>query len=100
MNCTSAHRYTVEVVGRPARYIGTDEDEAVSALLTVDEDRGEEGYVVAEHDSGNATVYCPAESNRIENEAIKAAADMDAKWQDATEAFHGDGPYALANQDW
>lgn len=95
MTCTSTHRYTVEVVGRPTRYIGPDEDDAISALLTINPDYDEEGYIVAEHDSGGAAVYCPAESGRIENEAIKAAADMASKWQDAVDAFHGEGPYAV-----
>jgi hypothetical protein len=100
--CNLNHTYTVEVIGQAARYVGNDEDEAVSALLTISEDRGEEGYVVAEHGDSIAgqAVYCSAESNRIENEAIAARADMESKWADAVEAFHGEGPYALANQDF
>ena len=97
--CDKSHNYTVEVIGKPVRYVGTDEDEAVSALLSINPDYDEEGYVVAEHED-NGTVYCPAESSRIENEAIKAQADMEAKWAQAHEAFHGEGPYAIANQDW
>jgi hypothetical protein len=96
--CEKAHRYTVEVIGGRPRYVGTDEDEAVSALLTIDPDYGEEGYVVAEHVTGCATTYCPDESNRIEGEAIAAAAAIQAKWQAAVDTFHGDGPYALAHQ--
>ena len=98
--CDKPHTYTVEVIGQPVRYVGTDEDEAVSALLGIDEDRDEEGYVVAEHIVDLGTSYCSAESNHIENEAIGARADMESKWADAVEAFHGEGPYALANQDW
>lgn len=93
--CDKPHTYTVEVTGQAARYSGTDEDEAVSALLTIDPDYDEEGYVVAEHTDGDVTAYCSVESNRIENEAIRARADMDAKWMSAVEAFHGEGPYAL-----
>ena len=98
--CDQSHRYTVEVIGKPVRYVGTDEDEAVSALLTINPDYDEEGHVVAEHVDGDATVYCPAESNRLENEAIKARDHMETQWAAAHEAFHGEGPYALANQDW
>ena len=100
--CNMSHTYTVEVIGQKARYVGNDEDEAISALLGINPDYDEEGYVVAEHGDGIAgtTVYCPAESNRIENEAIKAQAHMETQCQNAYEAFHGDGPYALANQDW
>jgi hypothetical protein len=97
--CQLSHRYTVEVTGKTARYVGTDEDEAVSALLAIDLDCDEEGYVVAEHTVDGAVIGCPPESSRIENEAIAARVDMDVKWMSAVEAFHGDGPYALANQD-
>lgn len=99
--CDRSHTYTVEVIGATPRYSGTSEDEAVSALLTIDPDYDEEGYVVAEHRNpddigyGPSTTYCPAESNRIENEAITAAAVSEAKRAQAVEAFHGDGPYAL-----
>lgn len=103
--CDKSHNYTVEVVGRPVRYIGTEEDDAISALLSISED--EEGFVVAEHEvdgpvtsNGPGVGYCPAESNRIENEAIKVQAHMETQWANAREAFHGEGPYALANQDW
>ena len=102
--CDKPHNYTVEVVGQPVRYIGTEEDDAISALLSISDD--EEGYVVAEHETdvvasnGPGTSYCLAESNRIENEAIKAQAHMETQWAAAHEAFHGEGPYALANQDW
>jgi len=96
--CDKAHRYTVEVIGQNPRYVGTDEDEAVSALLSIDLDAGEEGYAVAEHVSGDATVYCRAESAVIECEASKAADHMERAWTEAVEAFHGDGPYAIANQ--
>ena len=103
--CDLSHNYTVEVVGQSVRYTGTEEDDAISALLSISDD--EEGYVVAEHEvdgpvrsNGPGVAYCPAESIRIENEAIKAQADMEAKWAQAHEAFHGEGPYALANQGW
>jgi hypothetical protein len=95
--CNLTHTYTVEVIGSPVRYAGTDEDEAVSALVSINYD--EEGYVVAEHED-NGTAYCPAESGRIESEAIKAQDHMERQWAAAREAFHGEGPYALANQDW
>lgn len=85
MKCSgTVHHYTVEVTGKPIRYAGTDVDEAVSALLTINPGYGEEGYVVAEHISGDVTTYCPPESNRLENEAIAAQAHM--------------GDYALASQ--
>lgn len=98
MKCSGAsHHYTVEVVGKPVRYAGTSEDEAVSALLTISPDCDEEGYVVAEHADAGVSVYCPAESNRIENAAIASAADMEARWADAVAAFHGDGEYAIGS---
>ena len=97
--CDKPHTYTVEVTGKPARYIGTDEDEAVSALLTVDPDYDEEGYVVAEDTADGAVIYCSAESNRIENAAIGARFHMEQQWEMAHAAFHGEGPYALANQE-
>lgn len=98
--CDKPHRYTVEVIGQKVRYAGTDQDEAISALLTVNPDCGEEGQIIAEHDLGTSTSYCHAESDRLESEAIKLGADMEQKYLDAYDAFHGDGPYALANQDW
>ena len=70
--CDKTHRYTIEVIGQPARYAGTDADEAVSALLSVDTDNGEEGYAVAEHDEGDRTSYCRAESAVIECAALRA----------------------------
>ena len=106
--CAKSHNYIVEVIGAPVRYIGTDEDDAISALLTISPDEGEEGYVVAEHESDETGVmsltgnpsYCPEESNRIESEAIKAADDAERAWEEAHDAFHGVGPYALANQEF
>lgn len=104
--CDREHNYTVEVVGQPVRYIGTESEEAVSALCGIDIDGGEEGYAVAEHETetidsnGPGTSYCRAESERIESEAIAARVDAERKWRDAYEAFHGEGPYAMANQDW
>jgi hypothetical protein len=89
----------VEVVGQRIRYAGSDDEAALSALLTIDIDRGEEGYVVAEHPTAPIS-YCRAESERIENEAIKVRGDMAAKWMSAVETFHGEGPYVLANQGW
>lgn len=98
--CEEAHRYTVEVIGGRSRYAGTSQDDAVSALLTIDPDYDEEGYVVAEHVNGCTTAYCPAESNHVESEAVAMRAAMEAKWQAAVDTFHGDGPYVLADQDF
>jgi hypothetical protein len=76
--CDHSHTYTVEVIGQPARYVGASDQEAVSALLTINDD-DEEGYVVAEHFNddighGVSTAYCSTESNRLEIEAIVASA--------------------------
>lgn len=108
MTCAREHNYIVEVTGQATRYIGTEPDEAISALLAINIDRGEEGYVVAEHAAETATVmsptvlpaYCPEESARIESEAGKARDHMERSWEDARAAFHGDGPYYLGNQDF
>jgi hypothetical protein len=93
--CDKAHHYTVEVAGQAIRYAGTSAGDALDALCGISED--EEGYVVAEH--AEPVSYCPAESNRLENAAMKAADEFAQSWQDAVDAFHGEGPYALANQD-
>jgi hypothetical protein len=63
------HRYTVEVIGQPVRYAGGNAEEALHALLTIDVDGGEEGYVVAEHATAPIS-YCRVESNRLEVAAI------------------------------
>jgi len=52
----------------------------------------EEGYAVAEHVEGERTVYCRRESERIENETMKAAAEWQRSLAEAV------GPYAIANQ--
>jgi hypothetical protein len=95
--CDKNHRYTIEIIGQAIRYSGTDEDAALSALLTINPDY-EEGYVVAEHADGETVTYCRTESNRLENEAVKARDHMETQWAAAHEAFHGEGPYAIANQ--
>ena|ERR1035441_1121087 len=82
--CDRSHTYTVEVIGQPARYVGDSDQEAVSSLLGIDIDASEEGYVVAEHfaddiGAGVRTAYCPAESGRLEGEAIRVRADFDAQ---------------------
>jgi hypothetical protein len=64
--CGYTHIYTVEVLGQAVRYVGSNADDAVHALLTID-DEVEEGYVVAEHEPHT---YCHVESNRVECEAI------------------------------
>ena len=66
--CDRNHYYIVEVVGQPIRYAGSDAAEAVNALLTIDSDGGEEGYVVAERIADHT--YCPGESSRVEATAI------------------------------
>lgn len=66
------HHYTVEVIGQVIRYAGTSADDAVSALLTVDTDDDEEGYVVAEHATAPIS-YCRRESDRLECAAILAS---------------------------
>jgi hypothetical protein len=96
--CGKNHRYTIEVIGQAIRYSGTDEGEALSALLTINPDYDEEGYVVAEHADGETVTYCRAESNRMEGEAVKVRDRMETQWAAAREAFHGEGPYAIANQ--
>jgi hypothetical protein len=108
MTCTKTHNYTVEDEARQeVRYAGTDQDEAVNALVKL-RSHDECGQVTAEHETDETTVmsltqnpaYCFEESTRIEDEAIKAWDYMETQWQNAHEAFHGEGPYALANQDW
>ena len=77
--CDKAHNYTVEIIGGHALYSDTDAHGAIAALLSIDQDAGEEGYVVAEHETGivdsngPGSGYCPAESDRIETEAIRIA---------------------------
>jgi hypothetical protein len=98
MTCAKQHNYIVEVIGQATRYIGDVRSEAVSALLTIDLDRGEEGYVVAEHESGDVTTmalrspaYCPAESGDVENEAMRVRLDERARrlgWEDNAEMTH------------
>jgi hypothetical protein len=73
--CDRGHRYTIEVIGQVPRYIGTDTGEAVSALLGIDIDNGEEGYVVAEHDEGDRTSYCRPGSQLVEGEALAVGGD-------------------------
>jgi hypothetical protein len=72
--CPREHRYTVEVIGQTPRYVGTDASEAVAAVLTLDADNGDgdEGYAVAEHDEGDRTSYCRAESQNVEIAAMSA----------------------------
>jgi hypothetical protein len=65
--CTQNHTYMVEIINSPVRYVGSNADDAVNVLVTVDVDAGEEGYVVAVHPD---SVYCPAESGRLENLAM------------------------------
>lgn len=82
--CDRSHTYTIEAIGQRARYVGDSDQEAVSALLGIDIDGGEEGYVVAEHftddiGAGARTAYCSAESGRIEGEAVRVRADFDAQ---------------------
>lgn len=98
--CDRSHRYTVEHedTAKGACYVGTDQDEAISALLALKAEDDEVGYVTAEHVAGDTVEYCSEESFRLEDEAIKACADMEQKWQDAHAAFHGEGPYAIENQ--
>jgi len=68
--CEREHLYTVVILGQPARNTRGDSRAARDLLLSIDTDNGEEGYVIANHDDDT---YCPAESNRIENEAIRYA---------------------------
>ncbi len=78
--CEHRHWYTIEVVGQPIRYAGSDREAAIGALLTIDIDSDEEGYAVAEYtviEPGTfgaitGSEYCPAESKQIEIEAIVA----------------------------
>lgn len=65
--CDKAHRYTVEVIGETPRYTGTVRTEALAALLGVVAPGI--GYPVAEHDLGDRTSYCPAESGALEKSA-------------------------------
>lgn len=74
-----AYWYMVETVSSGLRYAGRDFDEAVANLLALGDN--EEGYAVAEIDG----VYSSAESNRVENAAIK---ECPAPWE--TPAHYGE----------
>lgn len=98
MTCAKRHDYTVENEAQTeVRYSGADEDEAVSALVAL-RAQDECGQVIARHADDGGFVDCDEESSRIEDEAIKAWDHHDRSWQNAYEAFHGEGPYAIEDQ--
>lgn len=52
-------------------------------------------YFVELDNAGEVTVL-----TTHEREFPRWQADQERKWEDAHDAFNGDGPYAIANQDW
>ena len=76
--CTThlSHWYTVEVVGQPPRYCGTDATAALHGLLTLDTDT-DEGYVVADGmDDAHSVGYCKVASEAVELTAMFGEAHM------------------------
>lgn len=95
--CDRSHRYTIQdEAQQKTLYTGTSRDEAITALAGL-RTGGECGHVVAGHTFDGS--YCSEESCLLEDDAIRAWDDTTDKWADAAGAFHGEGPYPLANQD-